>query len=114
MVLTKQVIETIQQFLSEEQEINKSGKAIGKKKWKKVPIKKLSGFEMCLDSEGKPLLQYNDGRQRTGLTIKDMNQFGHMKGQMIQNFVTNVDYLTDIAKYIFSSDNITSDNVLEI
>ncbi len=114
MVLTKVVQENIQKFLNEEQETITTGKSIGKKKWKKVPIKKLSGFELCKDGDGKPLLQYNDGKQRTGLTIKDMTQFGHMKGQMLNNWNKEVDYLTELAKYIFDSDNVISDNVLSI
>lgn len=114
MVLTKPTIEVIKKFLSEEQEVIKTGKSIGKKKWKKVPIKKLAGFELCLDSDGRPLLQYNDGKQRTGLTIKDMNQFGHVKGQMLVNWNKEIDYLTDIAKYVFGSEGNTSNNVLSI
>ena len=112
--LPKPIEAQITKFLASEQEVYVSGKSAGKKKWKKAPIKKLSGFELCLDSEGRPILQYNDGKQRTGLTIKSMEQFGHMKGQMLNNFVKEVDYLTEIARFIFNSDINDSEEVYSI
>ena len=114
MALTKVILENINKFLNEDQEVYTTGKNEGKKKWKKVPVKKMAGLTLCLDANGQPLFQYNDGRQRTGLTIKDMEQFNVVMSQMLNLFVNNKDYFVDLAKHVFNSDNVNSDNVMAI
>jgi len=90
----------IDAFLSQEQPKNKKGKVV----WDKVPLKKLTNFKLCKDTDGAPVLMYNDGKQRFGVTIKDWNQFAMIKGDMLMNFVNKVDYLDSLAKYVFNSD----------
>ncbi|KKN90967.1 hypothetical protein LCGC14_0225510 [marine sediment metagenome] len=113
-ILSKERKDLILKFLKEEQKVITEGTKKGKFEWKKIPIKKLSGIFLCKDSDGNPLFQYTDGKQRTGFTIKSSEQFGHVKGQMINNWVKQIDFLTAIAKVVFNSDNLDSDNVLSI
>lgn len=115
-LISKVTKEAISKFLISVQEVYPlNHKSLGgKKKWKKVPIKRLSGMTLCLDSEGNPVFQYNDGNQRTGLTVKNMVQFGHMKGQMINNWNKEIDYFTALARYIFNSKESNPDTILSI
>ena len=91
--------ERINAFLEQPLPLKKDGTP----KWDKVPIKKLTNMMLVKDADGTPLLMYNDGKQRFGLTIKDWNQYAYIKQNILANFVNNIDYLDALAKHIFGN-----------
>lgn len=99
--------EKINAFLNQSLPLNKKGGV----KWDKIPIKKLSGFQLCKDTDSSPLLMYNDGMQRFGFTIKTWEQYAHVKQQTLRNFNEKIDYLDALAKHIFAFDGKESDRV---
>ena len=105
--LSKDEIGKIDAFLNQSLPINKKGQP----KWDKAPVKKLSGFQLCKDTDKSPILMFNDGQQRFGFTIKSWDQYAHVKQLVLRSFVDRIDYLDSIAKHIFAFDGKDSDRI---
>lgn len=108
--LPKAITDLIDKFAKQELELNSKGK----KKWSKASLKKLNGVKLVKNDEGMHL-NFNDGTQRFGYNVKDWNAYAHMKQQMLANFVNNVDYMDNLARYVFNSDGSSDlDNITSI
>jgi len=109
-VLPKAITDLIDKFASQELELNSKGNL----KWEKANLKKLSGVTLVKNADGMHL-NINDGTQRFGYNIKNWSALANMKRQMLAIFVNNVEYLEQIAKYVFDADgSVISDKVNSI